>query len=180
MSPAKVELIAMQCVRCQNPVPAKPDEVVWVCAQCGQGMVLSDENGLLPQVVHYSAGIAPNAVGKPVWVAAGQATLQRQTYSGDNTRDMQEFWAQSHWFMIPAYDLPLADLAEAGVRLLQQPAALQETAAPAAFLPVTVHPEDVFPLAEYLVLALEAGRRDYLRTLNFTLQLGTPDLWIFP
>ncbi len=180
MSAAKVALIGMQCVRCQQAIAANPDEVVWVCQQCGQGLVLSDEKGLLPQIVHYAAGIAQNTPGKPVWVAAGQTTLQRQTYRGDNSRDMLAFWATPRWFFIPAYSLPLDDLAEMGVRLLRQPPTLQEGSGPAAFLPVTVHPEDIRPLAEYLVLALEADRRDFLRSLTFTLQLGTPELWIFP
>jgi len=180
MSPAKVELFAMQCLRCQQAIPANPDEVIWVCAHCGQGLVLSDEQGLLPQVIHYSPGIAPNAIGKPVWVVNGQAALQRETYSGDNTREMQEFWSQPHWFFIPAYDLALSDLAEIGLRQLRQPPALQEGASPATFLPVTVPPEDIRPLAEYLVQAFEADRRDNLRALTFTLQLGSPELWIFP
>jgi hypothetical protein len=180
MTPVKVELIAMQCVRCQQAIAANPDEVVWVCTQCGQGLVLSDENGLLPQVIHYAAGILPNAKGKPVWVTTAQAMLQRETYDGDKTRDMQEFWSQPRWFFIPAYDLSLNDLAEIGVRQLRQPPALQEGTSPAGFLPVTVHPEDIRPLAEYLVQALEADRSDHLRELSFTLQLGTPELWIFP
>ncbi len=37
MSQATVKLIPMQCVRCQQPLTAQPDEVVWVCANCGQG-----------------------------------------------------------------------------------------------------------------------------------------------
>jgi hypothetical protein len=130
--------------------------------------------------VHYSTGIAPNAPGKPVWLVSGQADLHRETYSGDNSRDMQAFWSQPHWFFIPAYELPLDDLAESGVKMLRQPLIFQETNIPSPFLPVTVHPEDIFPLAEYLVLAFEADRRDYLRTLTFTLQLGSPDLWIIP
>jgi hypothetical protein len=143
-------------------------------------MVLSDERGVLPQVVHYAAGIAPNAVGKPVWVTIGQATLQRETYSGNNNRNMREFWAQPRVFYIPGYNLPLNELAESGVRLLREPPVFQETGSSAAFIPVTVHPEDIQPLAEYLLLALEAGRPDHLRSLTFTLQLGTPELWIFP
>jgi hypothetical protein len=180
MTPATIALIPMQCVRCQQPLMAQPDEVVWVCQNCGQGLVLSDEQGLLPQTIHYAANIPANAVGKPVWVASGQVTLQRETFGGNDTREMLEFWAQPRWFFIPAYTLPLDQLADAGVRLLRQPLVLQEVTNIAKFLPVTVHPEDVRPLAEYVILAIEAERRDQLRSLNFNLQLGAPDLWIFP
>lgn len=179
MSPARVELIPMLCLKCQQPIPARIDEVVWVCQTCGQGLVLTDKQGLLPQVVHYAGNIPANTPGKPIWVAPGQVSLQRQTYSGDQSKEMLEFWSQPRWFFIPAYELNLDQLAQTGVALLKQPLPMQEGGVPAAFLPVTVPPEDIYPLAEYLVLAVEAERRDKLRSLSFTLQLGQPELWIF-
>jgi predicted RNA-binding Zn-ribbon protein involved in translation (DUF1610 family) len=179
MSQATVKLIPMQCVRCQQAIPAQPDEVVWVCSFCGQGQVLSDEKGLLPQTVHYAAGIPANMAGKPVWVAAGQVTLHRETYHGNNERDMQQFWAQPRWFFIPAYNLTLEQLSTTGVNLLKQPIPLQEVETRSPFLPITVHPEDIRPLAEFIILAVEAERSDQLRNLTYDLKLGPPDLWIF-
>lgn len=179
MSPAQVELIPMLCLKCQQPITARIEEVVWVCQDCGQGLVLSDEKGLLPQVVHYAAGIPANTTGKPVWVAPGQVTLQRQTYSGDRSQEMLAFWSQPRWFFIPAYELTLDQLAQTGVNMLKQPIPMQEAGSPAAFLPVTVPPEDIYPLAEYLIMAVEAERSDKLRALSFNLQLGQPELWIF-
>jgi hypothetical protein len=180
MSPASVALIPMLCIRCQQMIPAQPDEVVWVCQNCGQGMVLSNEHGLLAQAIHYAPGIPANTPGKPVWVASGQVAIQRDTYQGNDARDMEQFWSQPRWFFIPAYALNLDQLAEAGVGMLRSPLALQEAPAPAPFLAVTVPPEDVRPLAEYILLAIEAERRDKLRSLSFTLQLSQPELWIFP
>jgi hypothetical protein len=179
LSAARVELIPLLCTQCKQAVGANIDEVVWVCQNCGQGLVLSDEHGLLPQIIHYSAGIPVNTQGKPVWVASGQVTLQRQTYSGDQTKEMLEFWSLPRSFFIPAYAVNLDQLAETGIEMLRQPVPLQDSSSPAAFLPVTVHPEDIQPLAEYLVLAVEAARRDKLKSLSFTLQLGPPELWIF-
>jgi len=180
MGTAQVKLIPMLCVRCQQPVPAQPDEVVWVCPNCGQGLVLSEEKGLLPQAIHFAASIPANTQGKPVWVASGQVTLQRETYQGDNAGDMQQFWSQPRWFFIPAYNLTLDQLSATGVQLLKAPLAMQETNTPATFLPVTIHPADVRPLAEFIILAVEAERRDQLRALSFQLHLGPADLWIFP
>ena len=193
MSPA-IELIPMQCVRCQNPLPAQPDEVFWVCASCGQAQLLSDERGLLPETIHYASGVpqkvagstatsaagstATSAAGKPVWVVAGQVLLSRQTYNGDNSRDMQQFWAQPRRFFIPAYTLPLDQLVNACVSMLRQPPALPEGTSPAAFYPVTVHAEDLQALAEYAVLAVEADRKDMLKELTFQVQLGAPEMWV--
>jgi hypothetical protein len=182
MSALPIALIPMLCVRCQNPLAAQPGEVLWVCPGCGQGQLLSDTHGLLAQVVRYAVGIPQNSKGKPVWVAQGQATsLRRASFDTfDNRKDMEQFWSQPHSFFIPAYDLPLDQLTSTALGLLRQPVNLADAASPAAFYPVTVHPEDIQPLAEYIVLAFEADRKDRLKQLDFSLKLGEPELWVLP
>ena len=173
-----VRLLPMTCPRCQNPLPAKIDEVAWVCAQCGQGMLLDAAKGLAPLEVHYSAGIQAGKQGSPYWVAQGQAALQRKTFQGDNSGDMRSFWAQPHLFFVPAVTLPLEQVVEAGMRLLRQPPAL--VAGPAVpFQPVTVIPDDVRSLAEFIVFAIEAERKDALKELSVRLELAAPELWVF-
>jgi hypothetical protein len=180
MSQPGIELIPLQCVKCQNPIEAKPDEVLWVCPTCGQGQMLSDEHGLVAQPVHYVAGIPANTQGKPIWVVSGQVTLSRQTYRGDENRSMQQFWQQPRPFFIPAYTLPLDQLVDSCQRLLRQPLAFQEVTTRAPIYPVTVHAEDLQALAEYIVLAVEADRSDMLKELDFKVQLGQPELWVVP
>ena len=175
-----VQLIALSCVKCQTPVPAQPGEVAWVCAQCGQGLLLDVNQGLAPLEVFYAAGIAPNSPGKPFWVADGHvAFASRQTYSGNEDRDAHQFWGQPRRFFVPAFTAPLETQLSLGSQLLNKPSALQ--AGPASrFEPVTLALEDVKPLAEFIVMALEAGRKDKLREIQFTLELSNPVLWILP
>jgi hypothetical protein len=174
-----IHLIPMFCLKCNNAITAQVDEVAWVCSQCGQGLLLDDEKGLIPLEVHYAAGIPAGASGKPYWVASGQAGLRRETYSGDSTRDMQAFWQQAHTFYVPAVNLPLEQVVQIGVQLLRQPPLLTPgTAAP--FLPVTVIPQDMRSLAEFIVYAVEAERKDNLKKLEINLQLSEPELWIVP
>ena len=181
MSPAPVELIPMLCVHCQNPLLAQPGEVFWVCSSCGHGQVLHDELGLQAQSVRYAAGVPQNTPGKPVWVVTGQAVLGRSSYDAfDKRGEMEQFWAQPRTFYIPAYDLPLDQLTDSALGALRQPPRLQEAASPSKFLPVTIHPEDIQPLAEYVLLALEADRKDNLKQLEINLKLGPPELWVLP
>jgi hypothetical protein len=174
-----VRLIPMMCVKCQAPVPAKPDEVAWVCEQCGQGLLLSDEKGLVAVPVQFAAGIPQGGKGRPFWVADGQARMTRQTYKGDASRDMQAFWQGPRRFFIPAFDLPLEQLAQTAVGMLVQPPDVRP-GSPVGFAPVTVLPGDVQSLAEFVILSIEAGRKDDLRELSLELQLGQPSLWILP
>jgi hypothetical protein len=160
-------------------VPAEVDEVAWVCAQCGQGMSLDDEKGLQPLEVQYSAGIAQNSIGKPYWVVEGQVNLQRETFSGDQAKEAESFWSQPHRFFIPAYKTSLETLLAQGMSFLRQPPLLQPGPA-ARFDPVFLYQQDVLPAVEFIVMAVEAERKDKLKTVNFSLKLTTPCLWILP
>lgn len=185
---APVQLIPMLCLRCQSPLSSQVDEVAWVCPQCGQGMLLSDEKGVAPLTVRYTAGLKPNVPGKPFWVAQGQAALTRETYGGNflggifgsGEKDMQNFWSQPRTFYIPAYTLDLEQLIQTGVAFVQQSPASSEIAGPHPFHPVTLKPEDMRPLAEFIVMAIEADRKDKLKRLEVNLNLAAPELWILP
>lgn len=179
MSGAPVELIPLLCVKCQTPVNAQVDEVAWVCPMCGQGLLLGDDGNLRPLEIFFSAALPQGVQGKPFWVAQGSASLQRQTYSGNRSKEMQDFWGSPRTFFIPAYELPLQEVVAAGTQLLRQPPALQP-GSPAPFAPVVVPPGDVRPLAEFILLGIEAERKDALRTLTFDLSLSEAQLWILP
>jgi hypothetical protein len=174
-----VELVPLICLKCSTPLPAAPEEAAWVCATCGMGLMLDTQRGLVPLEVHYSAQIAPNAQGKPFWVAQGSLELERATYAGDKDRDAQRFWSQPQRFFIPAYTCPLETLLDLGNRLLLQPPILQE-GSPAAFTAVTLARGDVQSLADFIVMTVEAGRADKLKEVRFTLNLSEPVLWVLP
>jgi hypothetical protein len=174
-----VELIQLVCIRCKSPLPAEPNEAAWVCAQCGQGMRLDEDKGLVELAVNFDSGIAPGARGKPFWVADGSVALQRDTYSGNQSRDANLFWSQPRRFYVPAYALSLEALLGIGTGLLLKPPTLQP-GSPASFEPVVLPIEDVRATAEFIVMAVEAGRKDMLKNVQFSLQLSDPVLWVLP
>ena len=175
-----IELVPLKCIQCDTPIPAHQDEVAWVCEACGEGQQLT-ELGLIPLEIHYARGIQPSMVGIPFWVCDGQVALDREAYSGFRTKnkDAQQFWSKSRRFIIPAFEFPLDELTRIGPGWIQQPPDLQE-GEPAQFKPVTVTPEDVSALAEFIVLALEAERSDKIKSLRMSLKLDDLELWILP
>ncbi len=174
-----VSLLPLVCPQCATPVPAGTDERAWVCAQCGKGLALDEERGLAPLAVHYSARIPRGGSGKPFWMALGSIRLQRETFAGDKDRDAERFWSQPRRFFVPAFDCPLETQLSLGNQMLLQPPDLQEGPA-APFEAVTVGPEDVKALAEFIAMTIEAGRDDKLKEVRFTLDLAEPELWILP
>jgi hypothetical protein len=176
-----IALAPLVCLHCSTPIPAETDERAWVCAQCGQGMALDTQKGLLPLQVYYAEGIPPNTPGKPFWVSQGQVTLERDVYrsSGRSAQEAGQFWSQPRRFIIPAYPTSQEDLLAQAARFLLQPPALKP-GSPAGFEPVTLSMEDIQPVAEFIVMAIEAGRKDMLKNIRFTLKLTLPTLWIMP
>jgi hypothetical protein len=174
-----IQLIPLLCTRCQNTIPAEPDEVAWVCAQCGQGLLLDEEKGAVPLAVNFAAGIPANQKGWPFWVVDGQVSVQKRSiFSGsDQGNAARQYWQAPQRFFVPAFTVPLDQLITWGTRFLQQPPTLTPGPA-AAFTPVTLHPEDLQPMAEFIVLGIEADRKDKMREIGFTLQLSQPELWV--
>lgn len=174
------ELIPLKCPRCETPVPAAPDEIAWVCQRCGQGLML-DESGVSLQAIHFAAGIQPGKKGNPFWVAGGNLRLSRETYASFSKKDNEaaEFWAVPRRFFVPAFACDLETTLTLGANLIRNPPRLTE-GSPAPFSPVTVHPRDIFPLAEFIVVAIEAERKDSIREINFTLELRGAELWVLP
>jgi hypothetical protein len=176
---APVQLIPLRCLRCETAVPAQPEEVAWCCNQCGQGLLLDESKGLVPLEIHYAAGIPLDGVGKPFWVAEGQVTVVRDTYSGDKSADAQRFWGEGRRFTLPAFAETLENLLSVSLQYLQQPPDLQPGPA-ARFEPVTLSPGDLVAAAEYLVMTIEAGRKDNLKVLSVGVTLAAPALWVLP
>jgi len=174
-----IQLVPLVCVQCSTPLPAEPGETAWVCAQCGQGMALDSRQGLVRVPVVYAAGAPPNGRGRPFWVADGMVQLQRSTYRANSgsTRDAEQFWSITRRFFIPAYRLDTENFLKVGAALLERPPQVQPGTA-YAFEAVTLALEDLQPVGEFLVMGIEAARKDAIREIHFSLRLSPPALWI--
>lgn len=184
MSQKPVVLIPLTCVRCQTPVPALPDEVAWVCANCGQGLVLDPtpegKTAACEQVIFFSSLVSAGKSGNPFWVSSGTVAItRRDTFKGNENATAQNFWSVPRLFFIPGWNASIDEVVAAGVQFLNTPFNLQ-AGPPAPFRPVVTLPADMKPLAEFMVMSIEAGRRDALKRLDFDLTLAPPQLWILP
>jgi hypothetical protein len=142
-------------------------------------MYLDEQSGLMSMPVFYQAGIPANQIGKPFWVAEGQVRLDRTTYSGNSDKEAERFWNQPRRFFVPAYFLPLENLLEIGANLVRRPPKL-ESGPVARFIPPVLSRFDVPAVAEFIVMAVEADRKDKLKEVRLSLQLAEPALWILP
>jgi hypothetical protein len=171
-------LVALQCVRCSTPVPAEPDEVAWVCQNCGQGLLLDDVDGLRPIAVHAATAEGKADTWKPFWVAAGRVRFtRRESYGRDAAPEPR--WDQPVRFVVPAYATAVERVVGLGVGFVMRPPALQEGESQSLH-GVTVLPEQIAPLTRFIVLSIEAERDDKIEAIEFTVELDTPELWVLP
>ena len=90
-----VRLVPLVCPNCSTRILAQPGEVAWVCSQCRQGWLLTEQASLTSLEVNYSAAIPANQPGKPYWVTRGKVDLTRQ---GVNRKDgdFAVAWAKTY------------------------------------------------------------------------------------
>ena len=173
-------LVVLRCPSCGNPLAPGDDDLVIACTQCGAGLHLADE-GLQPIEIQYAqTNLAQAAAWRPWWIFRGSVNLiRRETQGGNRSDEARQFWAQPRVMCVPAWELSITAVKQAGIQMLKQPPALQASPRPsgAKLIPAVVSAEDARKLLEFLILSLEAGRDDWLKTLDFTVEAGLPKLW---
>lgn len=177
---AGMTLIVVRCPACGMALTPDDNDLVIACSQCGAGLHLSDI-GLEPIEVQYArSNLARVNVWRPWWIFKGSVNLiRRETQGGNRSEDARRFWAQPRVMSVPAWDLSLSSIKQAGIQLLQQPPTLNAMPRPAGakLTPAVVSAEDARKMLEFLILTLEAGRDDWLKSLDFTIEAGLPQLW---
>jgi hypothetical protein len=178
-----IELVLLKCLRCGAHLPAGEEEVAWVCAQCGQGMQLTPD-GLAPLTVQWAAA-RPGVQGAswlPFWVFGGTVHLARRETYGVNLfgGGPDRLWEARRRFYVPAFPAPLEQLETVGADLTRRQIPLNAGPPAGALKDCTLFPDDARQAAEFVVLTIEADRKDKLKTITFTLNLDEPELWVLP
>jgi hypothetical protein len=176
---APVELVPLECRRCRSRLPAEPAEVAWLCSSCGQGQRLDEGADLQPVEVHFAKAREGTEVRwLPFWVTSVRVQiLERESYGRNQPPD--ERWASPQQFVLPAFDTLPEEAGAWGARFLREPVRME--AGPIGILSgVTVTPEEAQALAEFVVLTIEAERRDKIKSLRALLDFGPAELWCLP
>jgi len=175
-----VELVVMKCPRCAAFVPAEEDEVAWACAQCGQGMQLT-ASGLAPLPIQWAA-VRENAAKfqwRPFWVFSGTVAFsQRESFGRQGQPD--DVWLAPRRFYVPAYPATLGQIETLGADLTRKQVALKPGRPAGALSQCVLFPDDARQAIEFIVLTIEADRKDKIRSIDFSLSLGEPELWVLP
>lgn len=178
-----MKLDALICPQCTQWLSPKPDDIVLACPRCFTAVILEDSGLRSVSAVAYAASSATDATWYPFWTFQGQVEFTaRETQSGNKSKDAQQFWQTERRFLIPAWDLDMWQARDLGMRLLQKPPQLTILNGPpeTAFHSATLSREDALKLVDFIILTVEAERKDMLRKLQFKLTIDDPALWLLP
>jgi hypothetical protein len=180
-----MKLILLRCPNCARPLTPENDDVVFMCTNCFTSVSL-DESGLQRVDVRFALppkGDPGTEQWLPFWVYEGQVQiLKRDTQGRSDGKASDQQWARPLLMYVPAWEMSMEVAQEVGSRLItRQPVTRSIERPPAAYMiPAVVTPEEALGLLEFIVLAIEARRRDWLKALDFRIETGEPELWAMP
>lgn len=180
-----MKLLALRCPACNHSLAPENEHIVVACARCQAAVHIGDE-GLNIVSVNYAAprGEAQVTDWLPFWVFEGRVNItRRSTQGGGSGQDeATRLWGEPRRLYVPAWELALSRAQGIGSDMIQRQPTLQPTPPPAEarLTPVTLSTQDALNVLEFIVLAIEARRPDWLKRLDFDLEVGEADLWALP
>lgn len=180
-----MKLLALRCPQCDTWLQPQQLDMVLPCPTCRTAVFLQ-ETGLTALPTTYAAPLDGSATTwLPFWRFLGRVHIERreiQGGGGGSQREAADLWATPRHFFVPAWELPAHRAREMGSRLVNRQPTFQtiDQPEPPLFQPATLAPADAQKLLELIILTIEANRSDWLRNLQFRLELNSPDLWLLP
>ena len=113
-------------------------------------------------------------------MATGKAKLFTPRHCSARSEAWIALWQRPVRFYVPAYTCPLEHLEKLGAELTRNQTIFPTGPALGAIKGVTLLPADAAAAAEFIVLTIEAERKDKIKVVNFTLNFGPADLWMVP
>lgn len=179
-----MKLILLRCPQCNRPLKPENDDVVIACDNCFTPVAIG-RDGPSRITVHYAVledqpvQIEP---WYPFWVFSGKVNILRRETQGGRSReaDSAAMWGSSRRLYVPAWELSMRVAQEVGSRLVQEQSEFRFVQQPSEWqlVAATVTPGDARNLLEFVILAIEARRKDWLKDLEFSMDLDQPEFWV--
>ncbi len=180
-----MKLLPLNCPTCQTPLAPADEALILLCDECHTPVHIA-EDGLHPVEITYAAPAAETQISewRPFWISTGQVhVLARKTQSGGSQdQAAQQLWGQPRRLYVPAWALSMRVAQDIGSRMIQRQPRFQGGDPPTEprLLSVVLTAEDSLKLLEFIILAIEARRSDWLTDFRFKLDVEPPTLWALP
>jgi hypothetical protein len=181
-----MKLVLLRCPNCAEPLKPDNDDVVLACKNCHTPVAIAVK-GAVKMPVQFAIPPRHEPGSKrwmPFWVFTGKVNITvRETQGGrSQEKEAVSLWGVQRRFFVPAWELGSHVAQDIGSRLIERPPTYGKIDRPeeAHLQTAIISPSDAKKLIEFIVLAIEARRKDWLRDLEFNLEVGEPQMWAVP
>jgi len=181
-----MQLLALKCPTCgQNLKPQSNETVVVSCGKCKTAVSLH-QSSIRAINVQYAAPSSNDVeVWLPMWVFKGKVNIKRRESQGSSKgadNDAAKLWGSANRLFAPAWQEPIREARETGSKFTVKQPQLEviEPTDDMLMQEATITPEDGLKLLDFIVLSLEADRKDWLEDLQFEIQTSGHELWAIP
>lgn len=179
-----MKLIPLRCPTCNQALEAEQRDEVIQCPNC-RAAVRLDPNGLSIVTTRIAAASRGETTDRlPLWVFDGRVNLRERTTQAGAEQDAaaRAMWDKPRRFYVPAWQLSLAEAKELALTWMRTQPLFKAVDAPdgVRFPPVVISEDDARKLLALVVATIEAERRDYIKTLDFDIEINGRTLWLLP
>jgi hypothetical protein len=172
-----LSLVSLDCPSCGSALHGQGFDTLFFCSHCGDAAVL-DESGL--QMVDSGALVpAPGRVAevwKPAWLLEAEVDVRERILAHGRRG---EGWQGRRRFVVPAFDLPLTDLARLA-RSLGRAAAGTSEVPRQPIRGGTLALDDAVTLVRHVLIGDEVRRSDMLASVEVILEVTAKRLVAIP
>lgn len=180
-----MKLVLLRCPNCARPLMPDNDDIVFMCTNCFSAVSI-DQRGV--QLIDVRFALPTKADERtrkwlPFWVYHGRVeVVRRETQGRSDDKSSQQQWADALRMYVPAWEISMQVAQDLGSELIQRQPVTRFVERPdSAYMePAVVSTDDAFRLLEFIVLAIEARRKDWLEALDFRIEAAEPELWAMP
>jgi hypothetical protein len=184
-----MKLLLLHCPLCTEPLaPDTPEAVIYDCPSCQTPVAITD-TGLAVETVQFVTPAQSEAEKvtdwMPFWLFQGRIHIDKRETQRDRrakTAEVEHLWSQPRRLFVPAWTVDMHNARDIGSALVQRQPVFVSVERPsgAQMRTATVTAEDALKMLEFIIITIEAQRDDWLRDIEFRMELGSPTLYAIP
>lgn len=181
-----MQLLALKCPTCgQNLKPQSNEAVVVSCGNCRTAVSLHQSDIKAIDVKYAAPSSNDVTAWLPMWVFKGKVNITRRESQGSSKgadKDAAQLWGSANRLFVPAWQEPVQQARGIGSQFTVRQPRLDpiEPTDEMLMQEATITPEDGLKLLDFIVLSLEADRKDWLEDLQFNINTTGHELWAIP
>ena len=182
-----MKLLALKCPVCaQRLAPKNSQALLMGCAHCETAVSIDPDRGIQETTLNFATPKNSEVSSwLPMWVFDAQVNItSRRTRSkhGRSEKASKEFWGVPRRLYVPAWTPNMQSARMLGTKLVENQPQFQLTEKPsgAQISEMVVAEEDALKLVEFIIMSIEAERKDWLTNLQFDIQKQAVNLWAIP